>query len=218
MSLDGYIGSGTQARLMLSNDEDLDRVDAVRASSDAILVGAATVRADNPRLLVRSADRRDERRSRGVVESPLRVTVTRSGELDPRAALFTTEGADTVVYCPSDVAAAVRERLPARVQVAGLGPEVDLAQVGQDLGARGVERLLVEGGADVLTQFLTAGLADQLDLVVAPFFVGAPEARRFVGTGPFPWSAQQRAGLGDVRRIGDVVLLQYALSERYGAS
>ena len=54
MSIDGYLGSATPRRLELSNDADFDRVDAVRASCDAILVGADTVRNDNPRLLVRS--------------------------------------------------------------------------------------------------------------------------------------------------------------------
>ena len=61
MSIDGYLGSATSRRLELSNDADFDRADAVRASCDAILVGAATVRNNNPRLLVRSKARRDER-------------------------------------------------------------------------------------------------------------------------------------------------------------
>ena len=65
VSIDGYIGSAG-SRLLLSNDADFDRVDAVRASCDAILVGAATVRIDNPRLLVRSQARRDERAARGL--------------------------------------------------------------------------------------------------------------------------------------------------------
>ena len=65
MSIDGYLDSATGKRLVLSNDADLDRVDAVRADSDAILVGAATVRNDNPRLLVRAQARRDERVARG---------------------------------------------------------------------------------------------------------------------------------------------------------
>mgnify|MGYP003693869997 CR=1 FL=1 len=56
------------SRLLLSNDADFDRVDAVRASCDAILVGAATVRIDNPRLLVRSQARRDERTARGLAD------------------------------------------------------------------------------------------------------------------------------------------------------
>ena len=60
MSLDGYLDSAAPTRLALSNDADFDRVDAVRASCDAILVGAATVRTDNPRLLVAEFYRRTE--------------------------------------------------------------------------------------------------------------------------------------------------------------
>ncbi|MGW3810445.1 RibD family protein, partial [Micromonospora sp. NPDC005113] len=60
-SIDGYIDDASDQRLLLSNADDLDRVDAVRASCDAILVGAGTVRRDDPRLLVRAAERRAER-------------------------------------------------------------------------------------------------------------------------------------------------------------
>ena len=83
VSIDGYIGIAA-SRLHLSNDADFDRVDAVRASCDAILVGAETVRIDNPRLLVRSPTRRAERAARGLPESPIKVTVTRRAELDAR--------------------------------------------------------------------------------------------------------------------------------------
>ena len=74
---------------------------------------------------------------------------------------------------------------------------------------------MVEGGGSTHTQFLTADLADELDLVVAPFFVGDSRARRFVGDGDFPWNHQRRASLVEVRQIGDVVLLRYALSCRF---
>ena len=76
MSIDGYLGSATPRRLELSNDADFDRVDAVRATCAAILVGAATVRSDNPRLLVRSKTRRDTRTARGLAPSPIKATVT----------------------------------------------------------------------------------------------------------------------------------------------
>src|SRR6476620_4515434 len=71
MSIDGYIDTATDERLVLSNDADLDRVDAVRADSDAILVGATTVRNDNPRLLVRAPSRRAERIARGLPQKPI---------------------------------------------------------------------------------------------------------------------------------------------------
>ena len=74
---------------------------------------------------------------------------------------------------------------------------------------------MVEGGGKVHTQFLTDDLADELQLVVAPMFVGDSQAPRFVRDGVFPWNPGRRATLADVRRIGDVVLLRYALSPRF---
>ena len=95
------------------------------------------------------------------------------------------------------------------------GQPVDMQQMSEDLYARGVHRLMVEGGGMVHTQFLTADLADELHLVVAPFFVGDSRARRFVSDGRFPWNPDRRATLAEVRRIDDVVLLRYALSTRF---
>jgi len=69
----------------------------------------------------------------------------------------------------------------------------------------------------VLTQFLTAGLADELQLVIAPLFVGDSRARRFVDDGRFPWRPGRRATVAEVRQLGDVVLIRYALSSRAGA-
>src|ERR1700761_5055425 len=98
LSLDGYLGSATPRRLELSNDDDFDRVDAVRASCDAILVGAATVRIDNPRLLVRSKSRRADRAARGLAPSPIKVTVTERLELDAQADFFATGETEKLVY------------------------------------------------------------------------------------------------------------------------
>jgi 5-amino-6-(5-phosphoribosylamino)uracil reductase len=215
MSIDGYLDSPTTARLLLSNDADFDRVDAVRASCDAILVGAATVRNDNPRLLVRSPSRRSERSSRGLPASPVKVTVTGSGKLDACAQFFTTGDTDKFVYCTSEAVAEARDRLRSVATVLDGGQPVDMHRIIEDLGSRGIHRLMVEGGGNVHTQFLAADLADELQLVVAPFFVGDSRATRFLGDGPFPWNQHRRADLAEVRHIGDVVLLRYGLSARF---
>jgi 5-amino-6-(5-phosphoribosylamino)uracil reductase len=216
MSIDGYLDSATDGRLMLSNDADFDRVDAVRAESDAILVGAATVRQDNPRLLVRSQARRDQRVAKGLRPSPLKVTVTRRAQLDPCADFFSTGDSDKLVYCASGTLERARQRLGRVATVVDGGQPLDLHHVTEDLFERGVGRLMVEGGGTMHTQFLTADLADELHLVVAPFFVGDSRARRFVSDGRFPWNPDRRATLAEVRQIGDVVLLRYALSARFG--
>ncbi|MEU8166757.1 dihydrofolate reductase family protein [Micromonospora sp. NPDC049004] len=213
-SIDGYIDDASEQRLLLSNDDDLDRVDAVRASCDAILVGAATVRRDDPRLLVRSASRRAERVTCGRPASPTKVTLTARGDLDPTARFFTAGDPDRLVYCASGVLDKTRERVGRLATVVDGGDPVDLAWILADLAARGIRRLMVEGGGTVHAQFLTAGLADELHLVVAPFFVGDRRAPRFVGEGSFPWHPGRRARLAEARQIGDVVLLRYALSDR----
>jgi 5-amino-6-(5-phosphoribosylamino)uracil reductase len=215
MSLDGYLDCPSVRRLRLSNEADFDRVDAVRAQCDAILVGAGTVRNDNPRLLVRSAARRRERVARGLAPSPLRVTVTGTGKLDPDADFFRTGDTARLVYCTQGAADELRRRLGERATVVDAGDPVDLAALSADLGARGVRRLMVEGGGTVHTQFLTGDLADELQLVIAPLFVGDSRARRLVDDGQFPWNPQRRAELAEVRPIGDVVLLRYALSSRF---
>jgi 5-amino-6-(5-phosphoribosylamino)uracil reductase len=217
MSIDGYLGSATEERLALSNDADFERVDAVRADCDAIMVGAATVRRDNPRLLVRSAALRDQRVARGLGQSPTRVTVTGSAELDASANFFTLGDTQRLVYCSSATVTQARSRLGTVATVIDGGRPVDLRWVSEDLGARGVRRLMVEGGGSVHTQFLTGDLVDELQLVVAPFFVGDSRAVRFVSDGRFPWNPDRRATLAEVRQIGDVVLLRYALSSRFTA-
>jgi 5-amino-6-(5-phosphoribosylamino)uracil reductase len=214
VSIDGYIGTAA-SRLLLSNQADVDRVDAVRASCDAILVGAETVRIDNPRLLVRSQARRAERASRGLAASPMKVTVTRGAKLDARADFFTAGDAERLVYCASPRVADARKRLGTVATVVDAGDTVKMRTLSADLGARGVDRLMVEGGGTVHTQFLTEDIVDELQLVVAPVFVGDSEAPRFVRDGVFPWNPSRRAALVDVRKVGDVVLLRYALSSRF---
>jgi 5-amino-6-(5-phosphoribosylamino)uracil reductase len=217
MSIDGYLDSATVKRLPFSNDADFDRVDAVRATCDAILVGAVTVRNDNPRLLVRSQARRDERLARGQKPHPMKVTVTSCGHLDECADFFVAGDSEKIVYCASAAVDEARDRLGSLATVVDGGQPVAMQNISEDLCARGVRRLMVEGGGTVHTQFLTADLADELQLVVAPFFVGDSLARRFVSDGCFPWNPHRRATLAEVRQIGDVVLLRYALSPRFCA-
>ena len=182
ISADGYLDDAAPERLILSGPADLDRVDEVRAGCDAILVGAGTIRRDNPRLRVRDPARRAARVARGLSEQPLRVTVSASGDLD-RAAEFFTHPSPHLVY-----------------------RDQSLAAVLDDLAERGIQRLLVEGGASVLGQFLAQDLANELHLAVAPFFVADSRAPRLNVT-----KAHGRMTLVDVHRLEDVVVSRYLL-------
>lgn len=186
ISLDGHLDDNSDERLVLSNAADLDRVDAERAGVDAILVGANTIRRDNPRLSVRSPARRAAREATGQPTTPLKVILS-SGPV-PDDAAFRADGEHVVVGG-------------------------SLHTVLAELTDRGVHRMMVEGGGRVLTSFLAEGHADELQLVIAPFFVGDDTAPRFVHNGQFPWHAHHRATLAEVRTIGNVVLHRYLLSE-----
>ncbi|MFI5838324.1 RibD family protein [Catenuloplanes sp. NPDC051500] len=215
MSVDGYIDDASAERLILSNDADLDRVDLIRATCDAILVGASTVRRDNPRLVVRSRTRSADRLARSQPASPVKVTLTRSGNLDPAAHFFTAGDSRKLVYASSTATPALEASLDGLATVVDAGPDVALEWVLADLSARGIHRLMVEGGAAVHAEFLTAGLVDELQLVVAPFLVGDPAAPRFAGGGALSWPSDRRMTVAEVRKIDDVVLLRYLLTDRF---
>lgn len=208
MSIDGYIDDTSPDRLLLSNAEDFDRVDEVRAGSDAILIGATTLRRDNPRLLVNSEARRAARVARGLPASPAKVTVTASGNLSPDLK-FWHYGEQKLVYSPDSVAAGLKERLSGLAEVVSLGAALDFGAMLDDLGARGIGRLMVEGGGEIHTQFLTQDLADEIHLAIAPFFIGDPAAPRFVNAGIFPSRPGECMVLTEARSIGDIALLRY---------
>jgi 5-amino-6-(5-phosphoribosylamino)uracil reductase len=206
MSADGYIDDASPRRLVLSGPEDLDRVDGVRASCDAIMVGAGTIRADNPRLLIRSAARRAGRRGRGLPENPAKVTITSSGDLDPDALFFAADGTAKLAYAPAATAGPLRDRLGDRASVISLTRGTGLADVLADLAGRGIGRLMIEGGASVLRQALAEGLADELQLAVAPVFVADPDAPRLLAGGR---ELPGRMRLTGVEQAGDVAVLRY---------
>jgi 5-amino-6-(5-phosphoribosylamino)uracil reductase len=148
--------------------------------------------------------------------SPVKVTVTSRGELDPDAAFFTTGDAERIVYTPQARARRLTSRLGDVATVVGLPERVRMTALLDDLVTRrGVHRLMVEGGGTLLTQFLSDDLADELHLVIAPIFVGEARAPRVVTPAAFPWTATHRATLASTQQIGDVVLLRYALSNRF---
>lgn len=207
-SIDSRIDDTSPQRLLLSNPADFDRVDQVRAESDAILIGAGTIRADNPRLLVNSPARRAARVAAGKPDYPLKVTVTATGDLDP-AAKFWHHGGAKLAYTVDSAVEKLRERLAGLADVVSLGAGMDFGRLLDDLGDRGVGRLMVEGGSSIHTAFLSQGLADELHLAIAPLIVGQADAPAFLHPAAYPGGPRRRMKLAEVIQVGDVVVLRY---------
>lgn len=216
VSLDGCLDDASPERLILSGPQDLDEVDELRSAADAILVGAGTIRADNPRLLVRDDSRVAAREAEGRPPHPLRVTVTGTGDLDPAARFFTGPGIP-LVYAPAAAAAATRRNVGDKAVVIDAGAELSLAAVLHDLYTeRTVLTLLAEPGAVLARDLLAQDLADELRLAVAPFFVGDENAPRFALPAHYPHGKGNPMTLASVRRLDGLAVLRYRLNSQAG--
>lgn len=173
MSLDGFLDDTSDRRLVLSSPEDLDEVYALRASCDAILVGANTVRQDNPSLTTRDPDLRQRRLDSGLTADPIKIVLTYHGEIDSNSAFFQTGDCTKLVYCPLGNLRRVKERLSEVAEVRGLpGPSADIAEVLSDVVGLGVKRLMVEGGRSVITEFMAADAVDEIRCAISPMLLG----------------------------------------------
>lgn len=212
VSVDGCLDDASAGRLIMSGPDDLDEVDELRAAADAILVGAGTIRADNPRLLIRDPTRVARRQARGLPAHPLRVTLTATGDLDPQARFFTGPGTP-LLYCDSSALPAASGKIGGSGTVIDAGVPLSLGAVLSDLySERSVATVLIEGGAQVLRDALADDLADELRLAVAPFFVGDPAAPRFALPARYPHTAAKPMTLVSARRLADIAVLHYRLS------
>jgi 5-amino-6-(5-phosphoribosylamino)uracil reductase len=214
MSIDGFIDDASTKRLLLSNEQDFDLADQERSLCDAILVGAGTIRADDPSLLVKSEARQRERIGKGLPRHPRKVTLTSSGKLPDRCKFFSAGDSEKLVYCKQDRFNDLQLQIAdvADAQAIALD-DLNLRAVLCDLHSRGVKRLLVEGGNQISTSFLTNGLVDELHVSIAPFFVGDASAPRFVNPGNFPWKANKPMRLSNVETLGGITLLKYSLPD-----
>ena len=163
-SLDGRVATGSGHSHYVTGPDDLTRLHRVRALVDAVLVGAATAIADRPRLTVRRAE--------GI--HPTRVVLDPSGRVPPRGPLFEDPVAPTLW---------IRRGLPdtelaPHVRVVEAPPPdeagwVQPATILDLLRARGLARVLVEGGGTTVSAFLAAGALHRLHVTVAPLLIGS---------------------------------------------
>lgn len=167
---DGYLDDNSPRRLMISTPEDWEAVLRLRASHDAILAGAETLRRDDPALLLRDAAARELRRARGMRPDLTKVTLTHSGRLSPSMRFFTEGDADRYVFSEREL-----PELKGVAEVISSDGSITASAIVTELEKRGVERLLVEGGASVLRMFLAEGMADTVRRAVNPQLTLGPE-------------------------------------------
>ena len=163
VTADGYMDDDSPRRLIISTPGDWEEVYRLRAAHDAILAGAETLRRDDPSLRVRDQAARARRVQAGLKPDIAKVTLTRSGDLSPRLRFFTAGDADRYVFSPGEITG-----LQNIATVISTSEAITAKYIVTELEKRGIERLMVEGGAEVLRMFLDEGMADTLRLAVNP--------------------------------------------------
>ena len=210
MTADGKITSASREYPTFTSAHDKKTMDRLRAEADAVLVGAGTLRADDPPLGVRDREMREYRRSLGKPEDLARVAVTSSLDLDPGLRFF-REGAGTRIV--ATVEDAPEERASPLAEVAevwrvGRG-RVDLPGLLTKLRARGVERLLVEGGGELNWEIVEQDLLDELYVTIAPFLLGGRNAPTLLEGEGLAMSGPVRLRLAAADRHGDELYCRF---------
>ncbi len=178
MTADGKLDTVARRGAQISSEDDWQRVDALRAASDAVIVGGRTLLDEDPRLLVKSAERRSVRTRRGLPKNPAKVGIVSVADLEPESRFLGAGPARRILYTTSRTPLAQVRRLEETgAEVHYMGSErVDLAAALRHLRGLGFRRVMVEGGGTLIAELLRLGLADELHLYIAPLIFGGAEA------------------------------------------
>ena len=178
MTADGKIDTFERKGAAISSTWDKERVDALRASADAILVGGKTLLEERPKLTVKSEARREERIGRGLPPNPMKVGVATVAEIPLESDFIRAGNARVVIFTTSRTSKSQIDALRAAgVEVfVDDAARVDLRKAALTLKKIGAHRLMVEGGGAINFEFIRLRLVDEIILYIAPMIFGGASA------------------------------------------
>jgi len=178
MTVDGKIDTFERRGAAISSKRDKERVDRLRASSDAVMVGGNTLLGENPKLTVKSPELRAEREAHGLSPNPVKVGIVTNAELEPDSAFLAAGPSRIVIFTTQKTSKDKIDFLREQgVEVYVHNTErVDLEDALHTLKVIGIQRLMVEGGATLNFELLRLGLVDEVNAYVAPVIFGGGSA------------------------------------------
>jgi 2,5-diamino-6-(ribosylamino)-4(3H)-pyrimidinone 5'-phosphate reductase len=178
VTADGKIDTFERRGAAISSPRDKERVDRLRADSDAILIGGRTLHGEDPKLTIKSRVLRAEREALGQPPNPVKVAVASRLELKPDCNFLTAGPARILLFTTSQTSesqlALIRTR-GAELFMLG-GERVDLVETLRILKENHINNLMVEGGATLNFELLNLRLVDELTLYIAPMVFGGETA------------------------------------------
>ncbi|MBP1907969.1 2,5-diamino-6-(ribosylamino)-4(3H)-pyrimidinone 5'-phosphate reductase [Methanolobus bombayensis] len=210
MSADGKISTKERKQVRISGQVDFNRMDELRAGSDAVMVGIGTVLADDPSLTVKSPKLKKERISSGKEENPARIIIDSQARTPLTADIFKKGTGKRFIIvsesAPADKVNLLKEQ--ATILVAGK-EKVDLKKTMSELKDQGIERLMVEGGATLNWGMICSGLVDEIYTFVGNLIIGGKSAPTFTDGEGFTEKEIQKLELIDTEKIEEGVLLKW---------
>jgi len=214
MSADGKISTWQRRQVRISGSIDFERVDQLRASSDAVMVGIGTLLADDPSLTVKSAQRREQRKAEGLDENPIRVVIDSQARTPIDADIFKKgEGQRIIVVsssAPYNKVEALRKK--SRVIITG-EKKVDLPRAMEELYRLGIKNLMVEGGATLNWAMLSGGLVDEIYTFVGNIIIGGQMAPTLVDGEGFTEANILPLELLSAEKIENGILLKWKVTK-----
>ena len=211
MTADGKITSAQREYPRFTSAEDRRSMDRIRAQADAILIGAGTLRGDDPPMNVRDPQSQALRASLGKPPKLTNVLVSGSLRVARDARFFNDANTGEIILATTDEANTEHlAPLPPHAHVWRLGPErVDFALLLERLHAHGIRHLLVEGGAETNWQMLAINAFDELHITMAPALLGGRQAPSWLEGEGFPMAQQRRLQLLEAKVVGDEIFCHY---------
>lgn len=214
MSADGKIATIERKQTRISGILDFDRMDELRASSDAVMVGIGTVLSDNPSLTVKSRERREKRCADGKDENPVRIVVDSLGRTPIDADIFKKGAGKKIIVVAETAPEEKVKQLAKNAEIIVSGEKsVDLEKLLCELKAHGINRLMVEGGATLNWALVSRGLVDEIYTFIGSIIIGGKTAPTLVDgegcTGEFC-----RLSLISCERLEDGVLIRWKVQNK----
>jgi len=207
-SVDGKISNEQRRQIRISSNEDLRRVDRLRAESDAIMVGIGTVLSDDPKLTVKSEELRLERIKRGLSENPIRVIVDSKCRIPLNAKVLNGEAKTIVAVSRQANKNKVKVLMERGVEVVEFGEKlVDLRELMNYLYNIGVRKVMVEGGATLNYSLLKEKLVDEIYVYYGNIIIGGQNSPTIVDGQSF--NPPINLELISVERLGNGVLTKW---------
>lgn len=178
MTVDGKIDTVARRGAAISSPRDKERVDRLRAESDAVMVGGKTLLDEDPKLTVKSEALRADRVARGLSENPMKVGVVSEANIGTHSKFLREGGARVVIFTANRTSKDKLDLLRSLgvEMYVHAGERVDLTKTMQTLTELGVKRLMVEGGATLNFELLRRGLVDEVNAFIAPMIFGGESA------------------------------------------